>query len=187
MGFAALNPSYAAGPEFATLSHPLAAPSRGTVIDGVRNRARPLAVPAWRAALQKRSSDSRRRSPPSAVLPPGSPAPQGDGGGSWPLRPQKAIALHGVPGHREGARIIDVNVHLQRLAAVDQVEALDHVQLFGVWRPEAVDKRPVIESDGIDNERIAFVVADRFAVPGCLGVLRMLVGEVDAANVIEAC
>src|SRR5215831_14121895 len=46
-------------------------------------------------------------------------------------------ALDGVPGHREGTRILDANVHFQRLAAVDQVEALDRVSslMCGVPNP----------------------------------------------------
>jgi hypothetical protein len=67
-----------------------------------------------------------------------------------------------------------VNVHLRRLAAVNQVVALDQVKLFGVRRAESVYECPVIESDRVDDERIAFVVADGFAVPGCLDVRRML-------------
>src|SRR5262249_48636053 len=66
------------------------------------------------------------------------------------------------------------------------VEALDHVKLFGVRRPESVHKRSVVESNRVDDKRIALVTADGFAVPGCLDVLRMLVRQIDAANVIEA-
>jgi hypothetical protein len=47
--------------------------------------------------------------------------------------------------------------------------------------------RELWESDRIDNERIAFVTADGFAVPGCLDVRRMLVRKMDVANVIKAC
>src|SRR5882762_5524345 len=102
-------------------------------------------------------------------------------------RLKEPVALYGVPGHREGARILDVNVHLQRLTAVDQVEALDHVKLLGVRRPESVYECPVVKPDRVDDERIAFVVADGFAVPGCLDVVRMPVCQIDSANVIEAC
>src|SRR5262249_57702149 len=57
-----------------------------------RNRARPPAVAAWRADRQKRRSDSRRTSPPSVALPPGSPAPQGGGEESLPRRAPKGGA-----------------------------------------------------------------------------------------------
>src|ERR1700720_3404789 len=84
-------------------------------------------------------------------------------------------ALDGVPGHRKGARVVDVNVRLQHLAVLDQVKALDDVKLFGVRRSESVDERPVVESYGVDDECIAFVAADGFAVPGRLHIGRMLV------------
>ncbi len=80
-----------------------------------------------------------------------------------------------------------MNVHFQRLAAIDEMEALDDVQIFGMRRPEPVHKSPVIESDGVDDERIALVVADGFAVPRCLHVFGMPVRQVNAADVIEAC
>src|SRR5215469_2190813 len=50
-----------------------------------------------------------------------------------------AEALDGVPGPREGARILDVEVCLELLAAVDQVQPLDHMQVLGVRRPVSVD------------------------------------------------
>src|SRR5262245_2972555 len=40
-------------------------------------------------------------------------------------------ALDAAPGHGEGAGIPDVNVRLQHRAALDQVEALAHMQVFG--------------------------------------------------------
>src|SRR5438045_1949881 len=46
--------------------------------------------------------------------------------------------LDGIPGHGEGARVLDVNVRLQHVAVLDQVEALDDVQLGGVRRAESV-------------------------------------------------
>src|SRR6266567_261602 len=96
------------------------------------------------------------------------------------------IMLDGVPGHCEGARVLNVNVHFQHGTVFDSVEAFDDVKLLGVRRTESVHRRPFIESDRIDDQRIAFVVADGFAIPGWLDVLGMLVREVDVANVIEA-
>jgi hypothetical protein len=72
-----------------------------------------------------------------------------------------------------------MNVHFYDLATIDQVPALDHVKLWCVWRFESVHKRLVIESNGVNDERIAFVMADRVAVPGRLKVLGMFVGEID--------
>jgi hypothetical protein len=56
----------------------------------LRNRARPPAVCAWRAGLQKRSSDSRRRSPQLAALAPVSPTLEGARRELCPLPAQSA-------------------------------------------------------------------------------------------------
>src|SRR5215472_1428395 len=80
-------------------------------------------------------------------------------------RLELAEALDGVPRRREGARILDVEVRLQLLAALDQVQSLDDVQILGVRRPVAVDLRAVVDPDRVDDERIALVAADGFAVP----------------------
>src|SRR6266853_6848556 len=52
--------------------------------------------------------------------------------------------LDGVPRHREGTRVLDVNVRLQHVAVLDQAEALNHVKLLGVRCAESVHKRPII-------------------------------------------
>src|SRR5438105_2418424 len=72
-------------------------------------------------------------------------------------------------------------------AVFDSVKALDDMKLLGVRRAESVHPGPFIDSDGVDDQRIAFVMADGFAIPGRLDVLGMLVRQVDAANIIEAC
>ena len=61
-----------------------------------------------------------------------------------------------------------MKIHFQRLAALDHVEALDHVKLLGVRRLKAVDGGPRVEPNGVDDQRVAFVMADRLAVPGRL-------------------
>jgi hypothetical protein len=81
-----------------------------------------------------------------------------------------AKALDGVPGHGESAWVLDVNVRFQHLAVLDQVVELDDVKLFGVRRGKSVHPRPVVESDRIDDERIAFIMTDGFAIPGSLDV-----------------
>src|SRR5439155_27022968 len=53
-------------------------------------------------------------------------------------------SLDRVPGHRKGTRVLDVNVRLQHVAVLDQVEALDDVQLLGMRRAEPVHRRPLI-------------------------------------------
>src|SRR5262249_18040779 len=68
-------------------------------------------------------------------------------------------ALDGMPGRREGTGVLNVNVRLQHFALLDQAEALDHVKLLGVRRPESVHPRPLIYADRIDDERIPFVMA----------------------------
>src|SRR6202158_6519306 len=90
------------------------------------------------------------------------------------VRLDAAITLNGVPWRREGTGILDVKIHLERLTVVDQMEALDDVKLRGMRRLEAVDGGPGIEPDGVDDKRVGFVMADRFAVPGRLHVRRML-------------
>src|SRR5262249_36473572 len=47
------------------------------------------------------------------------------------------------PRHVEGTRVVDGDEHLQRLAAIDHLEALDDVHLFGVGRAIIVDERPI--------------------------------------------
>jgi hypothetical protein len=64
--------------------------------------------------------------------------------------------------------------------------AVFHTKLFRVRCVEPVQKRPVVQADRVDDERIAFVTADGFAVSGCLHPLGMLVRQVDAANLVEA-
>src|SRR5262249_40333467 len=95
-------------------------------------------------------------------------------------------ALDGIPGDGEGTRVLDVNVRLQRAATLDQVIALDDVKLLRVWRAESVDRRPLMDSDRVDNERVAFVAADGVAIPRWLDALRMLIREIDAADVVKA-
>src|SRR6266436_1941018 len=69
------------------------------------------------------------------------------------------------PGHVEGAGIVDGDEHLQRVAAIDHLEALDDVHLFGMRSAIIVDKRPVIQSDGVDHQLVALVMPHGFAVP----------------------
>jgi hypothetical protein len=66
------------------------------------------------------------------------------------------------------------------------VIALNNVKLLGMRRVKSVHERSVIESDCVNDEGVPFVTADGVAVPRRLGVVRMLVRQVDAANIIEA-
>ena len=71
-----------------------------------------------------------------------------------------AEPLDGVPRHRKGSGVLDVNVRFQHLAVLDQVEALDDVKLRGVRGAESVNRSAVIESDGVNHQGVAFVMAD---------------------------
>ena len=56
------------------------------------------------------------------------------------------------PGHVESARIVDGDEYLQRLAAVDHLEALDDVQLLSVRRAIIVDECLSMHPFSIDAE-----------------------------------
>src|SRR4029453_10513752 len=58
---------------------------------------------------------------------------------------------------------------------------------LGMRRSESVHRRPIVESDRVHDERVAFVMADGFAIPGCLDIRGMLVRQADVANVVEVC
>src|SRR5262245_9230990 len=73
--------------------------------------------------------------------------------------------LDRVPRRGESARILDVNLHLELLAAIDHAVALHHMQLLAMWCAVVVDERLGVEPDRVDHQRVAFVVADGFAVP----------------------
>jgi len=70
-----------------------------------------------------------------------------------------------LQGPDEHLRILDGDVGLQSLAAVDQVIALDHVQLVAVRGAVVVDESLGVLADGVDHQGVAFVVPDRLAVP----------------------
>src|SRR5258706_8068885 len=84
-----------------------------------------------------------------------------------------AVALDRVPGRGEGARILNMDVHLERLSLVDHVETFNHMQLLGVRCEVIVDEGLGREPDRIDDKRIAFVTPDRLAEPGRRGLRRM--------------
>ena len=65
------------------------------------------------------------------------------------------VTLDCVPRRREGARILDMDVDLQRLAVVDHAEAFDHVQRVGVRGLVVVDIGVGGDPDGIDDESVS--------------------------------
>src|SRR6267142_2528393 len=95
-------------------------------------------------------------------------------------------ALDAGPRHREGAWILDTNVRLQHGAVLDQVEALDDMQILGVRRSKSINPRSLIDADRVDDQRVTFITANGFAIPGRLDVRQMLVGEVDVPNLLLA-
>src|SRR5947207_14666950 len=64
--------------------------------------------------------------------------------------------------------------------------ALHDMDLIGMWRSETIGFRLVVQSYRVDHQRIAFVMADRFAVPGFRRVLGVLYIHVDMADLAVA-
>src|SRR5580704_4240314 len=91
-------------------------------------------------------------------------------------------ALHRRPRHVEGARIVYRDRHLKRLALIDHLEALDDMKLLGMGRAVIVDESAIAQPDRVDHELVAFVMADRLAVPGWLHMLRMRYVQIDVTG-----
>src|SRR5258706_8736246 len=72
------------------------------------------------------------------------------------------------------------------LAAVHEMPAVDDGEPTRGRRQIAVDEGLVVQADGIDDERIAVVAADRFTVPGRLRIGRMRHVEIDMADLMVA-
>jgi len=56
------------------------------------------------------------------------------------------VTLTRIPWHRECTGVLNVNPDVQRLAAIDQLEALHDVELGRVGRTEIVDIGPVVKA-----------------------------------------
>src|SRR5262249_51085141 len=93
-------------------------------------------------------------------------------------------AIGRIPRRGESARILNMNAGVHELAALHYAEAFDDMQLFGVRSLVTFDERLGVETDGVDDQRVALVVANRFSVPRRLDVRRMLVGEIDVADLV---
>jgi hypothetical protein len=96
------------------------------------------------------------------------------------------IPLRERPGRVEGVRIVERDVDLHRLAAIDHPEALDDMQLLGMRGSVSIDERLVVHPDCVDDERVALVMADRLAVPGRLRIGRMGYVEIDVPDLFVA-
>ena len=107
-------------------------------------------------------------------------------------RPVPKLLLHAAerlnrgPRRVEGLRVLDAERHLQRLAAVGQAPALGDVQLFGVRRAVIIHEGLAVLGDGVDDQRIAFVMADRLAIPGRLRVGGRRHVEIDMPGLLVA-
>src|SRR5262245_36612719 len=69
------------------------------------------------------------------------------------------------PGLVERFSVVDAEDHFHRLPAIHHSPALYDMQLLAVRRTIDVDDGPRIHADRVDDERVAFVVADGLAVP----------------------
>ena len=52
------------------------------------------------------------------------------------------------------------------MAEVTTVETLPHMQGFGVRMPGHVEPGSIVESGGVDDQRVALPLPDRIAAPG---------------------
>jgi hypothetical protein len=68
------------------------------------------------------------------------------------------VTLNRVPRRRECTGILNVNLDFQPVAAVDDLEALHNMQLGGVRCTEIIHIGPVIQSYGIDHQRVAVLI-----------------------------
>jgi hypothetical protein len=69
------------------------------------------------------------------------------------------------PRHVEGARVVNGDGHLQRLAAFDHLETLDNVNLLGVGRAVIVNECPVIQSDRTEASGKVAMIAGFESLP----------------------
>src|SRR5262249_32504743 len=92
-------------------------------------------------------------------------------------RPERRIlhaapALDCHPGHREGARVLDKDRNVDRVAVGCKLPALPHMQLVGMRCAIVVDIGLGRNADCIDDESVTLLVlADRFPVRGWLHTL----------------
>src|SRR6266700_7683990 len=99
---------------------------------------------------------------------------------------EPGVSLYGVPRRSECAGILDVNQDFHGLAAIGHTKALYDMELLGVRRAVIVDERLGVLPDGIDDQRIAFIMADGFAEPGGPRTRRMRHIHIDMPHLIVA-
>ena len=83
-----------------------------------------------------------------------------------------------VHGKRPGvsSRIGDGGFDLQ-MTEIGAAETLDDVQLFGVRMAREIEPEFIVEADGIDHQGVAVPASDGIAVPGGIGIGRMLAAD----------
>jgi len=69
---------------------------------------------------------------------------------------------------------------------IEQAVSFDYVQTFRMRRAVPVDHRiwPNLQAHGIDDQRFAFIMADRISVPGRFYLRRMLLVDADFTNLV---
>src|SRR5262245_6013447 len=81
----------------------------------------------------------------------------------FPVGPQRERPRVG-PRLRERLRILDAYFPVD-VAEIGPREALHEMELIAVRVADGVETRPAVEVDGVDDQRVAFPVADRIAEP----------------------
>ncbi len=71
------------------------------------------------------------------------------------------------------------------MALFDLADALDHVQLLAVDHAHLVDPRAVVESQGVDHQRVSLPVADRVSQERRRRVLHVGLVHVDVPDVVR--
>src|SRR6202011_2073868 len=73
------------------------------------------------------------------------------------------VNLLRCPGLRVRLGVLDREIILQRVM-VDAVDALDNVQSFTMGKAYVIQPRGIVETGCIDNQGVAFPLADRIAI-----------------------
>src|SRR5437660_4807072 len=90
------------------------------------------------------------------------------------------------PSRRIRFGVVDRNVNFQGVRP-RAPNAFDYVQLVRMWKTSAIDPGLVVETDGVDDERVSLVSPNGVPHPSKIWILRVLapIGEDLAHIVIE--
>ena len=81
-----------------------------------------------------------------------------------------------------------MHIDLHRAAAIGQVKPFDHMQFVRMRSLKTIDERAGVDADGVHHQCVAFVMADRFAIPGRahgLGMVRRQIHMPDLMVALE--